>query len=93
MGYTMTGQETCDSLIMDVSTIHERLERTREKTQQAICGTKELMRRTRFLVEQSQASCRASIALLEALEESILMYMDKVDWKKPDQCSSAPNRS
>ena len=93
MGCTMTGQKTCDFLIMDVSAIHERLKRTREKTQQAICGTKELMRQTRFLVEQSQASCRSSRGLLEALDESILMDMDKVDWKKPDQCSSAPNRS
>jgi len=92
MGYAMTVQETCDFLTMDISTIHERLERTREETQQAIRGTEELMRQTRFLVEQSQASCRASRALLEALEESILMDMDKVDWKKPDQCSSGPNR-
>jgi len=91
MGYTMTGQETtCDFLTMDISAIHERLERTREETQQAIRGTEELMRQTRFLVEQSQASCRASRVLLEALEESILI--DRVDWKKPDQCSSVPNR-
>ena len=65
----MTGQEKCDLLIMDVSTIHERLERTRESTQQAILGTQELMRQTRLLVEQSEASCRESRALIEALEE------------------------
>jgi hypothetical protein len=89
----MTGQEkcgVCDFLIMDVSTINERLERTREKTQQAIRGTQELMRQTRFLVEQSQASCRASRALLEALEESLLI--DQLDWGKPDLCPSVPNR-
>jgi hypothetical protein len=62
-----------------------------EKTHCAILAGKQLMKETRVLVEQSQASCRASRALLEALEESLVN--DKMEWPEPDKCSSAPNCS
>ena len=67
---------------MDTSTIYERFQRMREKTQQAVCGSQELMRETRLLLEESRASCRASRALLEALEESLLI--DQLNWPEPD---------
>src|SRR5262249_37314384 len=84
-----SGSECAIFLIMDDSRIHERLQRMREKTEQAIRGSEELMRQSRLLIKQSQTSCRASRALLEALEESLLLT--GVDLQEPGECSSAPN--
>jgi len=76
---------------MEISTICEQLQRMREKTEQAIRGSKQLMEETRILLEQSRASCRTSRTLLEALEESLIS--DKVNWAEFDENPSAPSRS
>ena len=61
------------SPIMDTSLFLEQFQRMRKETQQAICWSQVSMREIRVLVEQTRASCQASRALLEALDESPLI--------------------
>jgi hypothetical protein len=69
--------------------IDERLLRMRERTQQSIRGSQELMKRTRLLLEASRECCRVSRALLEGLEECLVR--DQMDWQELDRCSSLPD--
>ena len=57
---------------MNADSRRERLQRTRQTTQQAIRESQKLMKGIAAVLEQSQESYRASKALLEELDQSPL---------------------